>query len=173
MSDQWGLNQPKTWSAVQYRISVRNTSWTQNLFISYPIVLHRARQCYQTNWAIGTEVMYEEDFACFKFRTDILYCTAHQPLIFEENAMITNHTKICCGRGRNCKHATYVNTLTPKQNGHHFLDDIFKCIFLNENVSIANKISLKFVPKGPINNIPALVQVMAWCRAAIIWTNGG
>ena len=23
--------------------------------------------------------------------------------------------------------------------------------------------SLKFVPKGPINNIPALVQIMAWC----------
>ena len=26
------------------------------------------------------------------------------------------------------------------------------------------KISLKFVPKGPINNIPSLVQVMAWRR---------
>ena len=33
----------------------------------------------------------------------------------------------------------------------------FKCIFLNENVLIAIKISLKFVPKGQINNIPALV----------------
>ena len=39
---------------------------------------------------------------------------------------------------------------------------IFKCIFLNENVSIVIKISLKFIPKGPINNIPALVQTMAW-----------
>ena len=26
------------------------------------------------------------------------------------------------------------------------------------------KISMKFVPKGPINNIPAMVQMMAWCR---------
>ena len=26
-------------------------------------------------------------------------------------------------------------------------------------------ISLNFVPKGPINNIPALVQIMAWCRS--------
>ena len=26
------------------------------------------------------------------------------------------------------------------------------------------KNSLKFVPKGPINNIPALVQIMAWRR---------
>ena len=41
-------------------------------------------------------------------------------------------------------------------------DDIFKWIFLNENVWISIKISLKFVPKGPINNIPALVQIMAW-----------
>ena len=36
--------------------------------------------------------------------------------------------------------------------------------FLNKNVRISIKISLKFVPKGPINNIPALVQIMAWHR---------
>ena len=36
-------------------------------------------------------------------------------------------------------------------------DNVFKCIFMNENVQIPIKISLKFVPKGPINNIPALV----------------
>ena len=50
------------------------------------------------------------------------------------------------------------------KNGRHFADDIFKCIFLNENVWISLKIPLKFVPKGPINNIPALVQIMAWHR---------
>ena len=57
-----------------------------------------------------------------------------------------------------------VNTLRPRQNGRHFADDIFKCIFLNENVWIPIKISLKFVPQGPINKIPALVQIMAWRR---------
>ena len=41
---------------------------------------------------------------------------------------------------------------------------MMKCIFLNENVCISITISLKFVPKGPINNIPALVQIMAWRR---------
>ena len=41
-------------------------------------------------------------------------------------------------------------------------DDIFKCIFLNENVSISIQISLKFAPKGSIDNKLALVQVMAW-----------
>ena len=57
-----------------------------------------------------------------------------------------------------------VNTLRPRQNGRHFADDILKCIFLNENVWISIEISLKFVPKGPINNITALVQIMAWHR---------
>ena len=58
----------------------------------------------------------------------------------------------------------YVNSLRLRQNGRHFADDIFKWIFLNENVWIPIKISLKFVPHGPINNIPALVQIMAWRR---------
>ena len=40
----------------------------------------------------------------------------------------------------------------------------FKCIFLNENAWIFINMSLKFVPKGPISNIPTLVQVMAWRR---------
>ena len=57
------------------------------------------------------------------------------------------------------------NTLKPRQNGHHFPDDIFKCIFLNENVWILIKISLEFVPKGLIDNIPALVQIQAWHRS--------
>ena len=58
----------------------------------------------------------------------------------------------------------WVNTLRPRENGRQFTDDIFKCIFLYENVWIPIWISLKFVPKGPINNIPALVQIMAWGR---------
>ena len=56
------------------------------------------------------------------------------------------------------------NTLRPRQNGRHFTDDIFKYISLNENVWFLFKISLKFVSKGLINNIPALVQIMAWRR---------
>ena len=56
----------------------------------------------------------------------------------------------------------WVNTLRPRQNGRLFADDTFKHIFLNENMRISTKISLKFVRKSPINNIPALVQIMAW-----------
>ena len=57
-----------------------------------------------------------------------------------------------------------VNTLRSRQNGRHYSDDIFKCIFLNDHVRISFKFSLKFVPKGPINSIPALEKIMAWRR---------
>ena len=56
-----------------------------------------------------------------------------------------------------------INISRIRQNGCHFAGDSFKCVFLNEDVWISIKISLKFVPKGPINNIPALFQIMAWC----------
>ena len=58
-----------------------------------------------------------------------------------------------------------LNTLRPKQDGRRFADDTFKRIFLNENVRISIKISMTFVPKGVNNNIPALVQIMAWRRS--------
>ena len=58
----------------------------------------------------------------------------------------------------------WLNTLRQRQNGRHFPDDILKCLFLNENILMVIKISLKFVPKVPINGIPALVQIMAWHR---------
>ena len=43
-----------------------------------------------------------------------------------------------------------------------FADDKIECIFLNENDRILIRISLKFVPRSPISNEPALVQVMVW-----------
>ena len=61
-----------------------------------------------------------------------------------------------------CWYHININSLRPRQNRCHFADNVFKCNFLNENAWIPIKISLKFVPKGPINNIPALVQIMAW-----------
>ena len=45
-----------------------------------------------------------------------------------------------------------------------FTDKIFTFIFLNENIWILIQFSLKFLPKGPIDNKLALVQVMAWHR---------
>ena len=59
----------------------------------------------------------------------------------------------------------WLNTLRPRQNGRLFADDTFRRIFLNENIRISIQISLKFVPKGLMNNILAvLVLIMAWRR---------
>ena len=57
-----------------------------------------------------------------------------------------------------------LNSSLPGQNGRYFTDDIFKRIFINENIRISIRISLKFVPKGLIDLKAALVQVMAWQR---------
>ena len=51
----------------------------------------------------------------------------------------------------------FIDSSPPGQNSHLFTDDIFRCIFVNEKFCILIKISLKFVPKGPIDNNPALV----------------
>ena len=64
-----------------------------------------------------------------------------------------------------CPSAKLFNILRPKQNGRHFADDTFKPIFLNENMWISIKISLNVVSKGPIHNIAALVEIMAWRRS--------
>ena len=58
----------------------------------------------------------------------------------------------------------FINSSPPGQHGRRLEDDIFRCIFVNENICILLKMSLKFVPRGPIDNNPVLVQIMAWRR---------
>ena len=45
-------------------------------------------------------------------------------------------------------------------------EDIFECIVVNENDRIPIQMSLKFVPRSPIDNKLTLVQVMAWCQTS-------
>ena len=59
---------------------------------------------------------------------------------------------------------TYVDILRLRQNGRYCADDIFNHIFMNEKCFIFINISSKFVPRGSVNNIPVLVQMIAWCR---------
>ena len=53
-----------------------------------------------------------------------------------------------------------INTLRLRQKGWHF-SDIFKFIFFSDTC-ILIQISLKVIPKCSINNIPVLVEIMAW-----------
>ena len=72
-------------------------------------------------------------------------------------------------------HATcgWLNWSPARQNCHHFADDVFWCIFVNENVYIVIKISLSLflslqstITQFGLNNNVALNR-----RQAIIWTN--
>ena len=71
----------------------------------------------------------------------------------KQNFCIRRHLTVLLSR----EHSS-VNTVRPTQNGRYFADDIFKCIFINEKLCILINISLKFVPKGRINNIPVWVR---------------
>ena len=68
----------------------------------------------------------------------------------------------------------FINLMRPRRNRRHFADDIFKCIFLEVNVWIPIQFSLKFVPKGAINNFFSIGSDNGLApsrRQAIIWTN--
>ena len=86
-------------------------------------------------------------------------------------AFIQVHVILYCNAAN-----VWFNTLRPRQNGRRFPDDIFNWIFLNENVWILRKISLKFVPKVRINkysNISSDNGLAPSRQQAIIWTNDG
>ena len=51
-----------------------------------------------------------------------------------------------------CWMPVWFNSSPPGQNGRYFADDIFKRMFMNEFFLISIQISLKFVPKSPIDN---------------------
>ena len=55
-----------------------------------------------------------------------------------------------------------LNSSPPEQNGCHFAENAFRCIFVNEKFCILIKISLMFVPKCLIDNKPGLAKIMAW-----------
>ena len=120
----------------------------------------------QMSLGIGTSVKHEAiiwfDSLIFnksriKMYSDFmtLMCNSYLDGIVNVTGLVLKHPESAGSKQTN----TWIrfNTLRPKHG-------IFKCIILTENVQISIQISLKFVPKDPINNITALIQIMAWCR---------
>ena len=95
---------------------------------------------------------------CVQVMLMVLYFWSLYMIIWFISGVMNVHSNV------HCVQDNVLNTLRPRQDGRHFPDDILKCIFLNENVWTLITISLKFVLKGPNNNIPALVQIKAWRR---------
>ena len=102
----------------------------------------------------------------------MVYSACYSRVVFTNDDLA--YKSNCSGwgfeRGMKCKLLTGVrgcrynqrvfNTLRSRQ-----MDAISETIlFINEKFRISNRMSLKFVHKGPIDNIPALVQIMLWRR---------
>ena len=94
-------------------------------------------------------------------------------LVSHENG--SQQTRVSSLAGMELNHACVIHTghpsrywprslARPRQDGCLFAYDIFKRIFFNKNDWSSITISLKFVPKDPINNSTALVLIMAWRR---------
>ena len=90
------------------------------------------------------------------------------PILVRRHLYIETVPRLQLMLSKDCKPWVLVNTSWPRQNDRHSADIICKCIFLKENVWISFKISLKFVPKVQISNIPAFVQIMARRTARLI-----
>ena len=105
-------------------------------------VLWWQKECVAQRWV--TFIAETTDDCMFFFRCGITACTTSTtyPVTFDLN------------KGR------VIITLRPGRNGRHFDDGIFQGIFLNKNEDE----DFEFVYKGPLNNIPELVQIMAWRR---------
>ena len=87
----------------------------------------------------------------------ILWYVYFRHILYTDNQVNT----IVVGRQNISNHG--INSSPAGQNGRHFADDVFRCILVNEKF-ILIKISLNFVPKCPIDDKPAFVQIMAWRR---------
>ena len=121
--------------------------------------------CYQTISAnivniIYTEIAIREWISSYIYVKQWVWLRIH--VIFVKGILLFVSNCICMTNWGVIE--TLVNILRPSKNGRHVADDIFKCIFLNENIWIPTKISLNYVPYGLIDNMAALVQIIALRR---------
>ena len=86
--------------------------------------------------------------------------------LWDQNAMIIVNS---CRSFRDHSYGFCVRILVSRlEPGDIYnISQTFPNVFcVNENVLISMNISLRFISKGPTNNILALVQIVAWCRPA-------
>ena len=122
--------------------------------------------CYNRNYSVAYQYFWREMVCSYKmFMSQVMrnFCQVLYRITNGQTIQY-NYTVRFTVIGCSKLASWWFEDTEAETNGRHLADVIFKCIFLNENVWIPIKISLKFVPKGPINNIPAMVQIMAWRR---------
>ena len=101
---------------------------------------------------------FKSSWAFLKCFTPHPHLQPPTPICDSQNILISNFLTDTLCRMMCYYEIQLISTLRRRQNGRHFEDDILKCIFLNENIWILNKISLKIVPQGTINS-KALIEL--------------
>ena len=133
-------------------ISVRS-SWPQISdlyeFMKYIILI-------KTKWTTTCHIQCTPDIVIHMIWTHILLYHGQNAVVLHViQYWIKYHICRVCIR----------NSLRLRQNGRQFTGDILSSAFILEwNAIISIKISMSFVPKGPINSVPALVRIMDWRR---------
>ena len=172
---QW-VNSPRCWR--MNRFQRRRISNTTNNAVQSSAVITLSNV---VRWIItGTEAEYQS--GCWMHKINQSGCWMHKrhpiacPLVSFVNIWEIwprdNSTALYKGMKRKC---TCIFNVSSNQSsslthwGQDKIDAILQTTFSNaiswmKMFEFRLQISLKFVPKGPINNIPALVQVMAWHR---------
>ena len=64
-----------------------------------------------------------------------------------------------------------IDSSLPNKNCRHFVDCIFRCIFVNKTFCVLLIISMKSVPRSPMDSIGADNDLAPNRRQAIIWAN--
>ena len=120
--------------------------------------LSSTRKKFNYLWYLKCRVITENGniFLCF--------CRKIQHVTDQVARSLDVHLTLTCRKWNEMLGFKPLNTLRPGKIAATLSDDIFKCISLNENCWISNKISLRHVPQGLIDNMAALVQIMAWRR---------
>ena len=140
--------------------------WSGEILL-YSVALYRCHYqvvyCALTYLLIATHIGIQEHSVSMSRRNNFTYngyiLSRHNFSMFKLKNTTTQLAHECEILG------VFVNTLRPRQDERHFADDIFTCIYFNENCCILIIFSLKYARKGPIDNNPALVQSMAWRRS--------
>ena len=129
---------------------------SQNATVPYPTTLHSEQKCahFCSEWSIvgvGTGTFWDlliRSIARMWMPENLTDEKSTLVQVMDLCRQAASHYKSQCWHRWMSPYGVtgphWVNTLRPRQNGRHFPDDIFKCVFLNEIVCISLKVFLRF-----------------------------
>ena len=118
--------------------------------------------CVVSDGLLGYRGLYYKWSHIWNYESPVISCQHIAWSVCESVCLLTNDTiRASLVIQRTC---FAINSSSDGQNGRHVLHNILRWILINGQFCILINISPKFVTKGPIDNSPTLVRIMAWRR---------